>query len=104
VKKIDVPSLRGRIQKTDEKWRISVQSFNNEFSFYRQATVTDMRLAGALIPFPISVNSEIIDDSEFVRHSRSFRLHLLQNNKARAADSPFFWNISHPKIIRKSQS
>lgn len=65
VKKIDVPSLRNRISKPDERWRISVKSFTNEFGFYSSADILALRDSGSYVPLPLSVDLKT-DDSEFV--------------------------------------
>ena len=36
LKNVDVLDQKARINKSEEKWRISVQSFENEYNFYRQ--------------------------------------------------------------------
>lgn len=35
LKNVDVLDQKARIKKTEEKWRISVQSFENEYNFYK---------------------------------------------------------------------
>lgn len=78
MKKMDVQSLRRRITKTDEKWRISVkaracvartnsQSFTNEQGFYSEANVLSMRDFGVHVPAPYHIGCETTDDTEFVR-------------------------------------
>ncbi len=50
VKHVDVLSQKSRIQKTEEKWAISVRSFNNEYLFYKCADPEALQAAGVHVP------------------------------------------------------
>lgn len=50
LKHVDVPSQQARIHKTAEKWAISVQSFDNEYTFFgRGASVGDGGLLASIM-------------------------------------------------------
>jgi hypothetical protein len=45
LKHVDVQSQRARISKSDEKWRISLRSFANEYLFYSKVDLNQVRFA-----------------------------------------------------------
>lgn len=45
LKHVDVQSQRARIEKSDEKWRISLRSFANEYLFYSKVDLNQVRCA-----------------------------------------------------------
>ena len=54
IKYVDVPAQQQRITKTEEKWAVSVQSFQNEANFYTHCSTTAVgeRLAAAGVHLP----------------------------------------------------
>jgi len=54
IKYVNVPAQQQRITKTEEKWAISIQSFQNEASFYHHCSTTaeSERLAAAAVHLP----------------------------------------------------
>lgn len=50
LKHVDVVDQKARITKTEEKWRISVQSFENEYNFYTNCDSAVLKAAGVNVP------------------------------------------------------
>lgn len=50
IKHVDVQEQKARIKKTEEKWRISVMSFQNEYNFYDLQDLGGMKAAGVNVP------------------------------------------------------
>lgn len=50
AKYVDVQEQKSRIKKTEEKWRISVLSFQNEYNFYDLQDLEGMKTAGVNVP------------------------------------------------------
>jgi len=77
VKLVSVPTLRCRISKPDEKWRISASSFANEFGFYAGAPIAHMLSAGVRIPRPLLAERLAPVDAPFMQQEYAFALEYL---------------------------
>lgn len=77
VKLVSVPTLRARIAKPDEKWRISARSFANEFGFYATAPIASMIRSGVHVPRPLLVERLSGDEVDALDHEYAFALEYL---------------------------
>ncbi|RYG50376.1 hypothetical protein EON67_05390, partial [archaeon] len=68
---MDVPALRKRVAKSEERWRrVTVPSFRNELRLYTSRAAALLRTYGVLIPtvFASSATESAVDDLDSVFH------------------------------------